>query len=94
MLEVARAEYRDGYRVWIEFNSGESGIVDLSDALWGPMFEPLRDIERFKRLFVSDILHTLAWDNDADLSPEFLQGKLAGCPNQPTVSTEAVQTAH
>jgi hypothetical protein len=62
MLEVTRAEYRDGYKVWIEFSNGESGIVDLSDALWGPMFEPLKDIERFKRFVVSPTLHTLAWD--------------------------------
>jgi hypothetical protein len=82
MLEVTGAEYRDGYRVWIEFNSGESGIVDLSDALWGPMFEPMKDIERFKRFVVSDALHTLAWENGADLAPEFLHEKLTGRRSQ------------
>ena len=78
MLEVVRAEYRDGYRIWVEFNNGQSGIVDLSDALWGPMFEPLKDVQRFQRFVVSDTLHTLAWENDADLAPEYLYEKLAG----------------
>ena len=87
MLEVTRAEYRSGFKVWVEFNNGDSGIVDLSDALWGPMFEPLKDMERFKRVFVSPTLHTLAWDNDADLAPEYLHGKLAGRSQQPMADT-------
>ncbi|MBU4399681.1 MAG: DUF2442 domain-containing protein, partial [Planctomycetes bacterium] len=49
---------------------------DLSDALWGPVFEPLRDVERFKRFVVSEVLHTLVWDNDADLAPEYLRDRL------------------
>ena len=76
MLEVVKARYQSGYHVWIEFNDGVSGMVDLSDALWGPVFEPLRDIERFKRFEVSKTLHTLAWDNDADLAPEYLRERV------------------
>ena len=76
MLEVTKARYEQGYQIWIEFNDGTSGVVDLSDVLWGPMFEPLKDVERFKRLFVSDVLHTVAWENDADLAPEYLYERL------------------
>jgi hypothetical protein len=76
MLEVVRAQYQDGYRIWLEFDDGVSGVVDLSDALWGPMFEPLKDIDRFKRFAVSDVLHTLVWANDADLAPEYLREKM------------------
>ena len=67
MLQVVRARYEGGYRVWVEFNDGAAGVVDIADALWGPAFEPLKDIERFKRLGVSDVLHTLAWENGPDL---------------------------
>jgi hypothetical protein len=77
MLEVVRSQYQDGYRIWLEFNDGASGVVDLSGALWGPMFEPLKDIEQFKRFAVSDVLHTLVWENDADLAPEYLHDKMA-----------------
>ena len=59
-----------------EFNDGTSGVVDLTDALWGPMFEPLRDVGLFRRLAVSDSLHTLFWENGADLAPEYLYEKL------------------
>ena len=72
MLEIASAKYMDGYRMEIRFNTGESGVVDLRDALWGPVFEPLRDTEHFRSFFVSPVLHTIAWDNDADFAPEYL----------------------
>jgi hypothetical protein len=86
MLEVTRAQYQDGYRIWLEFNDGISGVVDLADALWGPVFEPLKDFEQFKRFTVSRVLHTLVWENDADLAPEHLYGKIAGKRHQTATS--------
>ncbi|MHC4444899.1 MAG: DUF2442 domain-containing protein [Planctomycetota bacterium] len=84
MLEVAKAKYMEGYRIWIEFNDGTSGTVDLSDALWGPMFEPLKDIELFKNFTVSEVVHTITWENDADLAPEYLYEKLSNSSLQAT----------
>ena len=76
MLEVTTAQYVNGYRIRVRFNNGREGIVDLTDVLWGPMFEPLRDTAAFRRFQVSDVLHTIRWDNDADLAPEFLLQRL------------------
>lgn len=76
MLEVIGAEYVDGYKVRLRFNNGESGIVDLQVALWGPVFEPLRDLEAFKKFQVSDVFHTLTWESGADFAPEFLYSKM------------------
>ncbi|MGA2063082.1 MAG: DUF2442 domain-containing protein [Thermoguttaceae bacterium] len=76
MLEVTSAEYIDGYKIHLSFNTGESGVIDLKDSLWGPMFEPLKDIDVFKRFRLSEILHTLCWDNDADFAPEYLLEKM------------------
>jgi hypothetical protein len=72
MVEVVSAKYVSDYRVAVRFNTGESGIVDLCDSLWGPVFEPLRDSETFRRFSVSPVLHTIAWENDADFAPEYL----------------------
>ena len=77
MLEVVGAEYVEGYRIRLRFNNGEAGVVDLKDCLWGPVFEPLRDVAVFKRFGVSEVLHTLCWENDADFAPEFLYDKMA-----------------
>ncbi len=72
MLEVVEAKYIDGYRLWIKFNNGKLGEIDLQDQLWGPAFEPLRDIHMFKKFVVSEELGTIKWENDVDFAPEFL----------------------
>jgi hypothetical protein len=76
MLSVVRAEHRGGYEIWFEFSDGVTGVVDLEADLWGPVFEPLRDVGRFKQFEVSPVLHTIVWENDADFAPEFLHAKV------------------
>jgi hypothetical protein len=76
MLEVISAKYVGGFKVRISFSNGESGVVDLSEALWGPVFEPLKDSSFFKQFKVSEVLHTIAWENGADFAPEFLYDKM------------------
>jgi len=76
MLYVTSARYLRGYKIRIAFSNGEAGVVDLDDALWGPVFEPLKDLRAFKRFRVSDVLHTISWDNGADFAPEFLYDKM------------------
>lgn len=70
-LHVVEARYVKGYTVWLRFNDGTSGEVDLSAELEGPVFEPLHDPEQFKRFKIA--FHTLAWENGADFAPEFLR---------------------
>ena len=76
MLEVTKAEYIEEYRILITFNNGVSGVVDLKDALWGAMFEKLKDYNIFRTFEVSDVVHTIRWENDADLAPEYLYEKM------------------
>jgi len=76
MLEVTSAAYVEGYKIRLCFDNGERGVVDLKDALWGPMFEPLKDVNVFRRFRVSEVFHTLCWENGADFAPEFLHEKM------------------
>ena len=46
---VTDIRHAGGYRVWLRFADGLTGEIDLSDALWGPMFEPLRTSPSLKR---------------------------------------------
>jgi Protein of unknown function (DUF2442) len=73
----------DGYRLWVRFHDGTAGTVDLSAELWGPMFEPLKDMELFAQATIHPELETITWPNGADLAPEFLyqqasQQRIAG----------------
>lgn len=76
ILHVTEAKYLREFSIWLKFNDGAEGIVDLKDELYGEMFEPLRDIESFKSFQVDPELETIVWKNGADFAPEFLRNHL------------------
>jgi hypothetical protein len=76
ILHVKEAKYLHDYVLWLRFNDGAEGVVDLKDELYGEVFEPLKDIESFKSFKVDPDLETIVWDNGADLAPEFLYDKM------------------
>jgi hypothetical protein len=71
---IAAKPVRD-HVVWLKFEDGSEGEVDLASELWGPVFEPLKDPEYFRRLTVAEY-GTIAWPNGADLAPEFLYDRV------------------
>lgn len=72
ICRIVDARPAGGYRVWLRFADGLSGEVDLSDELWGPVFEPLKDEAEFAKLRADPELDTIIWPNGADFSPEWL----------------------
>ncbi|HET8771964.1 MAG TPA: DUF2442 domain-containing protein [Gemmatimonadaceae bacterium] len=72
MVHVTSLEYRGGHALQLRFSDGVVGSVDLRDDLAGPIFEPLRDPERFAEAYVDAELGTVVWPNGADVAPEFL----------------------
>jgi len=70
---IVEARYVQDYTIWIKFADGSDGEVDLKEELWGPVFEPLKDLRRFRNFHVHPELHTIVWENGADFSPEFLR---------------------
>lgn len=72
ILHVKEAKHRHDYVIWIRFNDGTEGEVDLTNELEGEVFAPLKDIDKFKSFRVDSILETILWENGADLAPEFL----------------------
>jgi len=73
---VIEARHVKDYRVWLRFHDGTEGEIDLKDALWGEVFEPLKHPSFFQKLRVDPELHTIVWPNGADLAPEFLYQQL------------------
>ena len=69
---VVEVKHVGGYRLWLRFHDGVCGTIDLTPELWGPMFEPLRDLELFAQAAVHPDCETVVWPNGADLAPEFL----------------------
>ena len=60
---------KDGLGMKFAMKFGACGEVDLADELEGPVFGPLRDLDRFQRFTLA--CHTLTWENGADFAAEF-----------------------
>ena len=60
------------YRLFLRFNNGQSGEVNLTDELDGEVFGALRDPALFATASQHPVMRTVAWANGADLAPEFL----------------------
>jgi hypothetical protein len=73
---VVDARYLGDYKVWLEFNDGRKGVVDLADELHGEELEPLRDRDRFSEFYLDYGLASIAWLDGQDFTPEFLYDKL------------------
>ena len=70
----------EGHRLQVAFDDGVVCLVDLSDDLWGPMFEPLRDPELFGKVRADPEGHTVTWPNGADIDPLVLHGDYPPSP--------------
>jgi hypothetical protein len=73
---VVRAQYRGAYRIHVTFNDQSEGTIDFRRWLKGPVFEPLKDLDNFRRFFVDG--GTVAWPNGADIAPETLYDAARG----------------
>ena len=69
---VKSVTYVSGYKLLLSFEDGSVRLVDLEPHLDGEIFEPLKDINYFKTVWVNPDLDTIVWDNGADMSPDFL----------------------
>lgn len=67
---VVTAQYLGSCRIRLGFNDGTEGAVSFRRWLKGPIFEPLVDLDYFRRFFVEG--GTVVWPNGADIAPETL----------------------
>ena len=73
ILHVKDVKYLHDYVIWVRFNDGIEGEVDLENELEGEVFGALRNKEVFKSLKIDPLLETVVWENGADLAPEYLR---------------------
>ena len=75
MPRVRNVSALSGYRLHVMFNDEVEGEIDLSDRLFGPVFEPLRDENEFRKVTVNEF-GAIAWPCGADLAPDAIYRRL------------------
>lgn len=77
MNDVIKITYKKDYVFQVEFDDGMADDIDFYEYIdKGPIFEPLKTKEFFKKAVIEG--GTIAWPNGADIAPETLYEKIAG----------------
>jgi hypothetical protein len=74
---VIKAELREDYRIYIEFNDGLNGIIDFKEKITTDHREIIRELvdkNKFNKTGVER--HTLCWENGVDFDPEYLYDQI------------------
>ena len=81
LIDVVRVEPRGDYRLWVRFEDGVEGEIDLRPFLeFEGVFAPLRDPAYFATVRVNSELGTICWPDDADWDPLTLYSLATGRP--------------
>lgn len=75
MHKVVHVKPLRNYKLFVEFEDGLKGEVDLSSRLFGPVFLPLKDQEFFSKVTI-DEFGVVCWPNQADIAPDALYQRL------------------
>ncbi len=74
-IYLKKAEYLHDFKIFVEFNDGKKGSVDLIDIIKKyRQAETLRNPKEFSKFFL-DSWPTLAWECGFDIAPETIYEK-------------------
>lgn len=74
--KIVECKVLSDYRVWICFEDGLYGEVDLSHLVGIGIFELWKEIEFFEKVYIDPITCTLTWNKELDLCPDSLRKKI------------------
>lgn len=80
MRRITEVETREEYRIWIRYEDGTEGEVDLSNLVGRGVFKRWDDPAEFEKVFVDPETHTVAWPGGIDLCPDSLYEDFVGAP--------------
>jgi uncharacterized protein DUF2442 len=78
LYRIVDVDARPNYRVWVRFEDGVEGEVDLSDLVGRGVFESWTDPANFAKVRVDKQSGTLNWPGGLDIAPDALYRELAG----------------
>ena len=77
MIRPIKVESRPGFRIWIEYDDGVAGEIDLSDMAGRGVFAAWDEPGAFERVYVSDH-RSIAWSDDLEICPDAAYMEITG----------------
>ncbi|MEM8486266.1 MAG: DUF2442 domain-containing protein [Bacteroidota bacterium] len=65
------------YRIWLRFEDGVAGEVDLSGFAGKGVFSLWNDYQTFEKVYIGEA-NQIAWSDEIDMCPDSLYMKLTG----------------
>lgn len=87
MIQPTEVEAREGYRIWLRYQDGTAGEIDLSHLAGKGVFKVWDEPGYFAKVHITPH-RTIAWDDDIDLCADDLYMELTGksvSGNRPTI---------
>jgi hypothetical protein len=82
--DVVHVRVLADYRLHLRFDDGMEGEVDVSQIVpFDGVFEPLRELDFFRRVRLDPEAGTICWPNETDLAPETLYQALTHREHHP-----------
>lgn len=78
---VIKCEPQDNYKLWLLFDDGLSGEVDLKNLVGRGVFSVWNSIDFFKSVYIDKRTETVAWGEDLDLDPYVLRDQIISSKN-------------
>ena len=81
LKDILEAKPLANYQLFVRFEDGEEGVVDLTKMIdFTGVFAPLQDERYFAQVRVNPEWGTVYWPNGADLDPDVLYSIVTGKP--------------
>lgn len=74
ILRIVKAKACGPFSLDLTFNDGTRKRVNVKTLLRGPIFQPLKKAEYFRKVKLDATCGTVCWPNGADFAPEALHG--------------------
>ena len=66
------------YSIWLKFDDGTEGEVDLSHLIDKPVFQNWKDSDFFDRVYIDPETGAIAWDENIELCLDNMYLKIKG----------------
>jgi hypothetical protein len=78
LFRIVAVEARPKYRLWVRFEDGVEGEVDLSELVGKGVFKRWEDVREFSQVFLDAESGAPSWPGELDVAPDALYHELAG----------------